>query len=191
MKDWIKPVIVGTIGGLLGGMLCLIVLAIAYNNSGVFGNVADWFGAVGTISAVWIALYLRKGKPIIEIQAHIKMVPHLVDWGDTDQNGETLYENHGYKLEVRIFASNLGNADVLITDMCTRVLENYEYKFIEKPMVLKSGCVTEIESDGTYGNPFEEPFRKHNLDFIKTNNSQLIVKTHNGKTYKSKIVISA
>lgn len=191
MKDWVKQLIVGIAGGLLGGMLCLIILDAAYNNSGVFGNVADWLAAVGTIGAVWVALYLRKGKPIIEIQAYIEMVPHLVDWGDTNQNGETIYENHGSKLEMQIFVSNLGNADVLITDISTMMLKNYEYKFIERPMVLKSSCVTEIESDGTDGNPFDEPFRKRNLDFIKTNNSQLIVKIQSGKIYKSKIFINA
>lgn len=37
----------GIIGGLLGGTLCLIILAIAYNSSDVFGNVADWVSGIG------------------------------------------------------------------------------------------------------------------------------------------------
>lgn len=53
MKDWIKPLTSGIIGGLLGGMLCLIILAIAYNNSEVFGNVADWVSGVGSVTAIY------------------------------------------------------------------------------------------------------------------------------------------
>ncbi len=157
-----------------------------------WGSVADWFGAVGTIGAVWIALYLRKGKPIIEIQVYAKMVPYLVAFGGLDEYGDYIYENHGDKLDLQIFISNLGSADVLITEVSADVLKNYNYKFISKPMILKSASVKEIRSDGTYdGNPFEEPFRKQNLDFIRDSNVQLVVKTHNGKTYKSKIIISA
>lgn len=53
MKDWLKPLVGGTIGGLLGGILCLIILAIAYNNSEVFGNVADWLSGVGSVTAIY------------------------------------------------------------------------------------------------------------------------------------------
>lgn len=156
-----------------------------------WGSVADWFAAFGTIGAVWIALYLRKGKSIIEIQAYAKIVPHMISWGEIDKNGEEIYENHGDKLEIQIFISNLGNTDALVTEISTHVLEKHKYNFIAKPMIVQSGSVSEISSDGTYGDPFETPFRKYNLEFIKNNNSQIIFKTHNGKTYKSKIIISA
>lgn len=160
-------------------------------NNWDWGSVADWFAAIGTIGAVWIALYLRKSKSIIEIQAYAKIVPHMISWGEIDKNGEELFENHCNKLEIQVFISNLGNADALITEISTHVLEKYKYDFIEKPMILQSGSVSEVLNDGTDGNPFEEPFRKNELEFIKNNNSQIIVKTHNGKKYQSKIIISA
>lgn len=52
MKDWFKLLIGGTIGGLLGGALCLFVLALAYDNSEFFGNVADWVSGIGSITAI-------------------------------------------------------------------------------------------------------------------------------------------
>lgn len=135
---------------------------------------------------------MRKGRSIIEIQAYLKIEPHLVSWGNIDERGEDIFENHGDKLQIQIFVSNLGDADVLITDISTDVLENFTYKFIEKPMVLKASSVNEIDSDGTYdGSPYEEPFRRYNLSFIQSNQSELLLTTHNGKIYKSKFIISA
>lgn len=54
MKYWFKTVAVGIAGGLLGGALCLIVLALAYNNSEVFGNVADWVSGIGSVVAIYL-----------------------------------------------------------------------------------------------------------------------------------------
>lgn len=61
MKDWLKPLIAGIIGGMFGGILCLIILSIAYNNSEVFGNVADWVSGIGSIGAI-LAVYWQVQK---------------------------------------------------------------------------------------------------------------------------------
>lgn len=70
MEEWIKQVIFGIIGGLLGGLLCLIVLASAYNNSEVFGTVADWVSGIATLLAVIVSLYLanRRQKPSLQVK---------------------------------------------------------------------------------------------------------------------------
>ena len=61
MKKWIKSVGAGLIGGLFGGVLCLIILDIVYNNSEVFGNVADWVSGIGAIGAI-LAVYWQVQK---------------------------------------------------------------------------------------------------------------------------------
>lgn len=58
MKEWIKSVGAGLVSGLLGGVLCLICLAITYNNSDVFGNVADWVSGIGSFIAI-IFIYIQ------------------------------------------------------------------------------------------------------------------------------------
>lgn len=57
MWKWSKPVMVGIVGGLIGTFLAFIILSVSDNIPEKFGNLADWFGATGTISAVVLALW--------------------------------------------------------------------------------------------------------------------------------------
>ncbi|QHM55703.1 hypothetical protein [Leuconostoc mesenteroides] len=58
MKDWLKFLTVGILGGLLGGALYLIVFVIIHRNSEVFGNVADWVSGIGSLFAI-IFVYIQ------------------------------------------------------------------------------------------------------------------------------------
>lgn len=51
-------IIAGISGGVIATIITFLVQIIGYKNTKIYGNVADWFSALGTIVAAAIALYL-------------------------------------------------------------------------------------------------------------------------------------
>lgn len=57
MVGWIKSIIGGILGGLIGTSLILVMFLVSNENQSKYGSLADWLGVFGTTSAVGIALW--------------------------------------------------------------------------------------------------------------------------------------
>lgn len=57
MVGWIKSIIGGILGGLIGTSLILVMFLVSNENQSKYGSLADWLGVFGTTSAVAIALW--------------------------------------------------------------------------------------------------------------------------------------
>ena len=70
MKEKIEQVGIGIFYGLIGGIIGLIILAVALSDSKTFGNVTDWIGSIGTLLAVIVSLYLANRRPRPDLEAN-------------------------------------------------------------------------------------------------------------------------
>ncbi|WP_195331967.1 hypothetical protein [Weissella cibaria] len=57
-KNTRDVIIAGISGGVIATIITLLVQSVVYRNPKIYGNVADWVSAFGTIVAAVIALYL-------------------------------------------------------------------------------------------------------------------------------------
>lgn len=139
MKDWIKSMGAGLVGGLFGGVLCLIILDIAYNNSEVFGNVADWVSGIGSLGAILMVLFqIKKNKesgfsqsrPMFKINYEIETVNYKKNkvYFDkpSDNNGQMYRTDFKYQcLELK----NISRKSMLAVQVSLYVTKiNYDGK---------------------------------------------------------------
>ncbi|MCX2666599.1 hypothetical protein [Leuconostoc mesenteroides] len=197
MKEKIKQVGIGVCYGLVGGGVGLIILALALKNHNVFGTVADWFGAVGTILAVVVALKQKKQKGILDVIAYCstKYFPIEVD----DPSGIPGKSLHADQVtQFRIILSNMGDANILVTSIKAKFGDDFDYDFVLfKPVVISSGDVKSLLFNGLgskYGDSadigvFNSPYPISVFKYIKANKVKLVVTSHDGKTTKWPIKI--
>lgn len=197
MKEKIKQVGIGVCYGLVGGGVGLIILALALKNHNVFGTVADWFGAVGTILAVVVALKQKKQKGILDVIAYCstKYFPIEVD----DPSGIPGKSLHADQVtQFRIILSNMGDANILVTSIKAKFGDDFDYDFVSfKPVVISSGDVKSLLFNGLgskYGDSadigvFNSPYPISVFKYIKANKVKLVVTSHDGKTTKWPIKI--
>ncbi|WP_443660467.1 hypothetical protein [Clostridium algidicarnis] len=139
------------------------------------GNIADWLSAIGTISAVIVALYLAKRdvKPKLKV---ISKFSYLVD----SING---FSTEPFQLSVEVV--NQGLVPVSLTECSISVGK--------ERMMFSNGCqnVNKLLNSGE--------FYVHNLDYqpiknyliernIKKLKTHVFFKDASGNMYKSKIV---
>ena len=88
MKEWIRLLSGGILGGLLGSGLGLLVLSLALRNYNVFGNVADWVSGIGSLGAILMVLFqIKKNKesdfsqsrPIFKINYEVEAINRKKD----------------------------------------------------------------------------------------------------------------
>lgn len=197
LREKIKQVGIGVCYGLVGGGVGLIILALASKNHNVYGTVADWVGAAGTIWAVVVALKLKKQKGILDVKAYCsaKKLPKEVD----DPSGFPGKSIHAEPVtQFRIILSNMGDANILVTSIKAKFGDDCDYDFVLfKPVVISSGDVKSLLFNGLgskYGDSadigiFNSAYPISVFEYIKANKIKLVVTSHDRKTTKWPITI--
>lgn len=131
MKEWIRSLSGGILGGLLGSGLGLLVISLALRNYNVFGNVADWVSGIGTIAAVIISIQITKKQIAADKKKDQENFFLQRDYLVMDNIQEKLLsnkifiENARYTLEATLVTSN----DDDIKDFWTEFIRNYRNQY--------------------------------------------------------------
>ena len=117
-----------------------------------WGNVADWFSAIGTIGAVIFAVKNRTDKPRIVFSAYYV---DMYEWGhDIIGSRQGPYGNEEYeysektngdlqfaKRELRVFFSNTRQSSALITEWGILSPSGEKVEFSDEPIVVRGFSV--------------------------------------------------
>lgn len=131
MKEWIRSLSGGILGGLLGSGLGLLVISLALRNYNVFGNVADWVSGIGTIAAVIISIQITKKQITAEKKKDREHFFLEQDYLVMDKIQEKLLankifiESSRYTLEATLFQ----NTDDEIKKFWIRFIESYRTRY--------------------------------------------------------------
>lgn len=154
-----------------------------------WGTVPDWFGAVGTIAAVIVALMRKKQKGILEVRAFCSEKRLFMEVDDpSGKPGKSIHEKR--VTQFKIILSNIGDANLLVTSLEVEIKKNWLYDFaLFEPVVVTSGDVKNLIFNGL-GSKYEggadkgifsDPFSISVLEYVKANKSKLIVTSHDGQ----------
>lgn len=177
-------------------MYALFVLIPHWVSTWDWGNVADWFGAIGTIGAVVLALYTRKKRGItnVKVYCEIKRHPVLLD----DPSGRPGKVEYFKKItQFRVILSNIGNASILVTGINVDIDSNLNINLaLGRPEIVESGDVRVIEYVG-FGLLSTEINSKNNnkefgpeiFEYVKSHKKEIELTTHDGITTKWPIEI--
>ncbi|MBZ5985010.1 hypothetical protein KIJ05_07750 [Leuconostoc gelidum subsp. gasicomitatum] len=187
----------GLLYGLCGGGIGLFILFVISGNPKIYGNIADWIGAVGTIGAIILALYTRKQMGIINAKVYCSI--KLSATGEEDPNGKPGKTLHMVeKTQFKVILSNLGNANLLVTGLEVEIEPDCHYNLvISKPELIETGNVKILFYNGIdiFSSDVDKPddfgglFPKAVYEYIKSNKIKLILTTHDGSKTKWPIEI--
>ncbi|GEP75474.1 hypothetical protein [Weissella thailandensis] len=183
MKDknmW-NVIIAGITGGVTATIIVFLIQEFVYENPKIYGNVAEWVGAAGTIGTVWFASYTKKQKGIInaKVSCRVRKIPQIID----DPSGRSGKVAHSQNVtEFQVILSNLGNANLLVTELEVEIEKDCKFNLImSNPKVIKAGDVQTIYCNGFDNISNNKFFPKKVYDYVKTNKIKLSLTTHEGK----------
>lgn len=136
-SQWVK----GLFYGLCGGSIGLFILFVISVNPNIYGNFAEWFGAIGTIGAVWLAVSYRRAKLNFDVDAAIRVRKLRKLPSNSDQYFE-------YKPELQIDIFNVNDPSVMIKDI-EIVIKNrtrISHLLEDKPIVIKGFEAKRLET---------------------------------------------
>lgn len=127
-----------------------------------WGNVADWFGAIGTIGAVIFAVKNRTDKPKIVFSAYYV---DMYEWGhDVIGSRQGPYGNEEYdyaektngileyaRRELRVYFSNTRQSSALITEWGILSQSGEKIECSDEPIVVRGFSVEPIINSVEFG----------------------------------------
>lgn len=139
-----------------------------------WGNVADWFGAIGTIGAVWLAISYRRTKINFDVDTVFKVVA-------LPQPGKPPDNFHIPQLEIDIF--NINDPDLMIKNI-EIVYHNTRLSVLKKgPIIIKGFEAKQINF--IEKNDWKIDMPQYNA--LKANNAHLEITLFGDKKYRHDI----
>ncbi|WP_419154449.1 hypothetical protein [Weissella bombi] len=144
----ISAVVGGVVGGVVVTTFVFLIQAFVYKNPAIFGNVADWFSAFGTIVAASVALYFGL-RPALR-NYKIELYQGNVNYPNDERKWTTInfaMYNSGNKPFVLYKAYLEGeNAENLELDFNN---SDYSYSYKNMPFLLEDNTVEFLYLCGT------------------------------------------
>ena len=139
-----------------------------------WGSVAEWFGAIGTIGAVWLAINYRRTKVKFDVDAVFKVVV-------IPMAGELPVNISSPQLEIDIF--NINDPDLMIKDIAI-IHQTTRLSIIKDgPIIIKGFEARRID----FVNPGDWRLNIDQYNEIKDANAKLVINLFGNKDHYFKI----